>query len=465
MNIIKHSDSYKWSHYLQYPEGTKYVSSYIEARKTNPKEIRTDKVVFFGLQAFIKKYLMDGTFLPRDIELAKKVAGLHGVPFNEAGWRHIFAEHEGRLPLLIESIPEGSVVDIGTPLVQVRNTDPQVPWLTSYLETAMLRAIWYPTTVATLSYSIKKMMKRYWDESVDEANKGVLDFALHDFGDRGVSSAESAGLGGMAHLLSFNGSDTIEALYDADRWYPEFHFDAKNRTEGPFITDYIAGYSIPAAEHATITSWGQTRESDAYSNMIDQFGGEGKIYAVVIDSYDTMNAVDNIIGDFLHDKILDKGGRIVVRPDSGDPVDLVPRIIASLGNHFGYTTNSLGYKVLHPSVRVIQGDGINYFSIDDILYAVTAKGWSAENVVFGMGGALLQKVNRDTLSFAMKCNAISFDNVDEWEPVSKNPSTDKSKASKAGRITSGLDAVYDSGIVYARHSFSSLQKKVRSSLT
>ncbi len=464
MNIIKHVDSYKLAHFKCYPPGTKYVSSYIEARKYNPKEIRPDnKVVFFGLQAFIKKYLMDSTFMPRDIELAKRVASLHGVPFNEAGWRHIFAEYDGRLPLYIEAIPEGSVVEIGTPLVQVRNTDPQVPWLTSYLETAMLRAIWYPTTVATLSYSIKRMMKRYWDESVEEANLGGLDFALHDFGARGVSSAESAGLGGMAHLLSFNGSDTVEALYDADRWYPEREIGQSKFAQFP--TEYIAGYSVPAAEHSTITSWGQTREADAYSNMIDQFGGEGKIYAVPIDSYDTMNAVDNIIGDFLHDKILDKGGRFVLRPDSGNPVDIIPRILVSLGNHFGYHTNNKGYKVLNSAVRVIQGDGVNYFSIDEILDTITRYGWSAENVAFGMGGALLQKVNRDTLSFAMKCNAISFDTPDTWEPVSKNPSTDKSKASKAGRITEGLDGVYDAGVVYSQVPFSQLQKKVRETLT
>jgi len=467
MNVIKASDSYKWSHYLQYPEGTKFVSSYIEARKANPKEIRTDKVVFFGLRPFITKYLMDSTFMRRDIDLAERVAKMHGVPFNREGWQYILSEYDGRLPLEIEAIPEGSVVDIGTPLVQIRNTDPKVPWLTSYMETAMLRAIWYPTTVATLSYSIKKMMKRYWDESVSEDALGGLDFALHDFGARGVSSSESAELGGMAHLLSFNGTDTVEALYACDRWYPEVKITGK--TSGrwePFDVDYVAGYSVPAAEHSTITSWGKDYETDAYANMIEQFGGEGKIYSVVIDSYDTMNAVDTILGDYLHDKILDRGGRFVVRPDSGDPVVIIPGILTSLGNHFGYTTNDKGYKVLHPSIRIIQGDGVNYFSIDEILDTVTRKGWSAENLVFGMGGAMLQKVNRDTLSFAMKCNAISYDTIDSWEPVSKNPTTDKSKASKAGRIVNDdLRVAYDSGLIFNLPSFSSLQQKVRSSLT
>lgn len=467
MNIIKHTDSYKLSHFKQYPENVKYVSSYIEARTHKNAEYPVNGIVFFGLQAFVKKYLMDGHFLPRDIDLAAKVAKLHGVPFNEEGWRYIFAEHEGRLPIIVEGLREGSVVPFRTPMVQIHNTDPKVPWLTSYLETALLRAIWYPTTVATLSYNVKRMMKVFWDATVDrdtDAYNG-LDWALHDFGARGVSSQESAELGAMGHLLVFNGSDTFEALYAADRWYPEQVINGKSTGKWiPFFTDYVAGGSVPAAEHSTITSWGPEAEDQAFSNMIDQFG-EGT-YSVVSDSYDIFDAVRRITSGELLEKIKAKGGRFVIRPDSGDPVTVIRRCLGIIENNIGeeIKTNGRGYKVLPKYLRIIQGDGCDYWNIHRILKEMQADGWSAENFVFGMGGALLQKVDRDTLSFAMKCNAVSED-MKNWTPVFKKPVTDKDKISRAGRIQDDrLKLYYLDGLMYTSEAFSSVKKRVNNSL-
>lgn len=406
--IILNTDSYKLSHFVQYPEKTRYISSYIESRGGDYKAS-----LFFGLQMFIKQYLLKPITIEQ-IEEAKEIYALHGVPFNEEGWRYIVDCHQGKLPLEIQAIPEGTVIPIKNALVQVVNTDPHCAWLTSFVETALLRAVWYPTTVATQSYMCKKIILKYLQQTADSTD-GV-DFKLHDFGARGATSQESAGIGGVAHLVNFKGTDTVSSLIYAKRYY-----HAK-----------MAGFSIPAAEHSTVTAWGKNRESNAYHNMIKQFGGDGKVFAVVSDSYDLFNAVDNIWGHELRDEVINNGGTLVIRPDSGDPVNIVTQTIEKLFTAFGYQVNSKGYRVLPPYVRVIQGDGISRFTIESILRALELRKISAENIAFGMGGELLQKVNRDTMRFAMKASAAEIDHL--WIDVFKDPITDKGKTSKRGRL-------------------------------
>lgn len=409
-NIILNTDSYKHSHFLQYPPNTRTVYSYIESRGGE-----YDKTVFFGLQMFIKKYLTKPVTM-YDVNEARDVVTAHGEPFNYEGWKYIVDKHRGFLPLSISAVPEGTVLPTKNALVVVHNTDPKVPWLTSFIETALLRAIWYPTTVATISYNIKKVIAIYLEATGDPS---LIDFKLHDFGARGVSSKESAGIGGLAHLVNFKGTDTMEALMYARRYYGE----------------PMAGFSIPAAEHSTITSWGKDNEAEAYTNMVKQFAGPGKIYAVVSDSYDLFNAVDNIWGDNLKDLVETSGGTVVIRPDSGDPVYIVTEVMQRLYKKFGGTVNAKGYKVLNPAVRVIQGDGINESSIHRILKSMSDNGFSADNIAFGMGGALLQHMNRDTLKFAMKASAVVIGaegSIPEVRDVYKDPATDPGKASKRG---------------------------------
>jgi nicotinamide phosphoribosyltransferase len=189
-NIILNVDSYKTSHFLQYPENTSAVSSYIESRGGQFRE-----TVFFGLQAFLKEYLTV-PITERDIDEAKALLPAHGVPFNEAGWRYILDKYDGYLPIQIEALPEGTVVPVKNALVQVVNTDAECAWLTSYVETALLRAIWYPTTVATVSWQCKQVIRGYLEETAETTDG--LAFKLHDFGARGASSEETAALGGMA---------------------------------------------------------------------------------------------------------------------------------------------------------------------------------------------------------------------------------------------------------------------------
>jgi nicotinamide phosphoribosyltransferase len=407
-NLILNTDSYKASHFLQYPPGTTHVSSYIETRGGDYEE-----AIFFGLQMFIKEYL-DKPITYDDISEAKAVMEAHGVPFNEEGWKYIVQNHNGYLPIEIQAVPEGTPVAMRNALVQVVNTDPECAWLTSYVETALLRAIWYPTTVATVSYSCKQTIARYLDMTAD-SSEGLV-FKLHDFGARGATTEEAAAVGGAAHLVNFWGTDTISGIMAARRYY----------------NAEMAGFSIPAAEHSTMTAWGKDGEVAAYENMLDQFSGPGKLVAVVSDSYDLWNAIDNIWGDALKDKVEATGGTLVVRPDSGNPVEVVTETIERLMARFGYETNSKGYRMLPACVRVIQGDGVNEASIAEILAAMEARGLSADNVAFGMGGALLQKVNRDTMRFAMKANAVKVNG--EWRDVYKDPVTDREKRSKKGRL-------------------------------
>lgn len=406
-SILLNTDSYKASMAWQYPPKTQTVFSYIESRGG-----KYDELVFFGLQAFIKEYLTDPITMD-DIDEAEAIWTAHGEPFNRLGWEYIVNELGGMLPIRIKAAPEGSVIPVHNVMVTIENTDPKCFWLTTYIETALLRAIWYPTTVATNSREIKKIIRRFMVETGGDLDG--LGFKLHDFGARGTSSNESAMLGGMAHLVNFMGTDTIAGVVGAKRYYNE----------------PIAGFSIPAAEHSTITSWGREGEIDAYRNMLKQFAKPGSLVAVVSDSYDIFNATESLWGEELRQEVIDSGATVVVRPDSGDPVEVVTRVAHILARKFGTTTNEKGFKVLN-NVRIIQGDGINIESVAAILSSLKDNGFSADNVAFGMGGALLGAPQRDDQKFAMKCSAVLVDGT--WVDVYKDPITDSGKRSKKGRL-------------------------------
>jgi nicotinamide phosphoribosyltransferase len=405
-NAILNSDSYKCSQWVQYPDGTEYVYSYIESRGG-----AWDQTVYFGLQAFLREYLSK-PITQADIDEAELIITAHGEPFNRAGWQYILDNHNGYLPLEIRAVDEGTVLPVSNVLVTVVNTDPKCFWLTSYIETALLRAVWYGTTVATNSFESKKLIRDAMIET--GADLSGLAFKLHDFGARGVSSEESAALGGAAHLVNFMGTDTISALLAAKRYY-----DAD-----------MAGFSIPAMEHSTVTSWGRENETSSYRNMLNQFAKPGAILAAVSDSYDIYNAC-KLWGTELKDQIVQSGATLVVRPDSGDPATVVVKCLKILDKYFGHTVNEKGYRVLN-NVRVIQGDGIDHSSIRSILFSMDIAGYSADNVAFGQGGALLQQINRDTQKFAMKASAVKVNGV--WRDVYKDPITDKGKRSKRGLL-------------------------------
>lgn len=414
-NICWLTDSYKVSHYKQYPPGTRRVYSYFESRSGSVHPQTT----FFGLQYWLKNYLVGPVVTKEKIDEAEELFNLHfgGKVFNRPGWEYILNKHGGHLPVEIKAAPEGTVVNESNVLMTVENTDDNVYWLTNYLETLLVQ-VWYPSTVATQSRAMKRVIQKYLAETGDP---GLIDFKLHDFGFRGVTCPEQAAVGGAAHLVNFKGTDTVAGLVLLRKFYHEA----------------IAGFSIPAAEHSTITSWGREHEVDACRNMLVQY--PDGLVATVSDSYDIFNCCANIWGGVLKDEVLARNGTLVVRPDSGDPPIVVVQVLDILGEKFGFEVNTKGYKVLNPKVRVIQGDGIDFAMLDKILSAMKVAGWSADNIAFGSGGGLLQKLNRDTQRFAFKCSSATIG--DEERDVYKQPVTDNGKKSKAGR----LKLVYQQG--------------------
>lgn len=408
-NILLMTDSYKVSHWKQYPKGTTRVFSFLESRGG-----MFPTTTFFGLQYIIQKYLAGKVVTHEKIQEAAAFFKAHFGDeslFNREGWEYILRRYNGELPIIIKAVPEGTTVPTGNVLMTIENTDPQVPWLVNYLETLLVQ-VWYPTTVCTQSRDMKRLISNAMIES--GADLVGLPFKLHDFGYRGSTSVESAGIGGAAHLVNFQGTDTMAALEVAHTYYHE----------------PMAGFSIPAAEHSTITSWGRDNERAAYENMLDSY--PTGLVAVVSDSYDIFHAAEHIWGEELRDKVLLRDGVVVIRPDSGNPSYVVRRLLRILGEKFGVTRTEKGFKVLNPKVRLIQGDGIDLATLTVILNDMLAEGWSIDNIAFGSGGGLLQKVNRDTCRFAMKCSAVQVNGV--WVDVMKSPVGDATKKSKPGRL-------------------------------
>lgn len=423
-NFILASDGYKFTHFAQYPPGTRHVYSYLEARGG-----RYEETLFFGLQYYLMEYLAGVAVTAEMIDEAEAFcAGYFGRPglFDRAMWEHIVEDLGGRLPLEIRAVAEGTVLPVRNALLTITNTDPRCAALTNFAETLLMK-VWYPIAVATQSWNIRRTIGGYLEKT--GGSQAGLDFMLHDFGYRGVSSEESAGIGAMAHLVNFFGTDTVAGILFAQRYYG--------------ATGMI-GASVPAAEHSTITSWGREHEADAYRNLLEVY--PTGIVSVVSDSYDIYHAVGELWGGRLKDRVLARDGVLVVRPDSGVPEVVVPRVVRMLDDKFGSTTNAAGYRVLNPKVRVIQGDGINQESIIRILEALAAAGYAAENLVFGMGGALLQQLDRDTQKMALKATEVTIG--EERREVWKDPVTDPGKASKRGRLS--LIHAADGGVVTIR---------------
>lgn len=433
-SILLDTDSYKVSHYLQYPPGTETIYSYISSRGG-----KYDEVMLLGVQAFVMEKLSI-PITKAEIDLAEKFWTAHGEPFNRDGWDYILTKYNGFLPVQIDTLPEGHLYPVNTPMVVMWNTDPNCYWLPSWLETSLLRYVWYMSTVGTNSFMMKQKILSYLEKSGDPSS---IYFKLHDFGLRGVSSLESGMLGGLAHLVNFYGSDTAIAAFAANEYYDA---DLLSTT-----------FSIPAAEHSSITSWGRGNEALAYENMVNQFSKPGSVYAVVSDSYDIYNAVENIWGKELKGLVISSGGTLVIRPDSGDPIEVLPKLFSLAYKKFGGVKNTKGYVVLN-NVRFIWGDGIDSSSVDMILrMIVDVMGYSADNIAFGMGGGLLQQVNRDTQKFAMKCSAALING--QWVDVFKDPVTDPGKSSLKGRFNDlRMFTIYDTGHFTKLQNFTQIRK-------
>lgn len=413
------TDAYKASHFLQLPKGAEESRFYIAPRRSFRQE--TSRYLVFGIRYFIERYLIT-PITEKDIEESKKIwnyfnIGGESYTFPEEGFKKIIKEYKGFLPISITGVKEGQVLDqYNIPIFIISIADPDLVWLPGFIETALQRSIWYPSTVATISYIVKQKIKNAYHISVDTQNYDSLITKLHDFGARGATSGESAAIGGLAHLLNFIGTDTMEAVYLGYKLY---------NTPIPELAQ-----SIPASEHSTVTSWGNKHEGEKESllNMIETAKRcNDKIFSFVSDSYNFYHTIDHIWGDPSIIKTLqDAQLTPVVRPDSGDPVEVVLYALNSLAKSWGYTINSKGFKVLN-TIRIIQGDGMSIDRIQRLIDAVLENKYSIENLTFGMGGGLLQKLNRDTMSWSMKMYKIKING--KWQEVLKNPITQQNKTS------------------------------------
>ena len=415
-NICLLTDSYKLTHHYLYPKGTERIYSYLESRTG----AEFNKTIFYGLQYILKKYLAGNVVTDEKVLEAEKIVDAHIAPgiFNTDDWMYIAKELNGKLPVEIKAVPEGTPVNVGNALMTIENTDKHAYWLPNYLESLLLQ-VWYPSTIATLSAEVKKLCNFYLD--VTGSCKDNLNFMLHDFGYRGASSTESSRLAGSAHLLSFSGTDTVPSLA-----IPENYYNSKE----------IQGFSVQATEHSVMTAMGPDGEMEQAINVVKS--AHDGILSIVIDSYNYKNFLENacIEGHELNKEIINflnktEGNKVVFRPDSGEPISTTIDCLEIIERGFGSKENSKGYKTFNANIGLLWGDGLDYHKIRDILFGIKAQGWAAENLIFGMGGGLHTNVNRDTQRNAFKCSAQLRDG--EWIDIFKKP-LDSSKKSKKGRF-------------------------------
>lgn len=409
-NPIMDCDSYKLSHFKFYPKNIQEMYSYLESRGGE-----YPKTFFYGLKPILQK--LATKIEPWMIEEVEKFAPLHGEPLNIQGWKDIM--NMGYLPLEIKAVKEGTLVDNKNVLLTIRNTDPRFAWLTSYFETMLLR-IWYPITVATRIYYMKQKIIPYFEKS---GNLDNLPFALLDFSSRGVSSYEQSEIGGGAYLTQFQGSDNVPAVR-----YMNDLYDVP-----------MTGFSIPATEHSIMCAYDMENEFESFKRIIEETE-EGTAVSVVSDTWNIFNACD--YWGLLAEEIKRKNITLVVRPDSGEIKDVLPKVLTMISKSFGTTTNDKGYEVIN-NAKILWGDGINEDSVTEVFDIANYHGISADSVLTGSGGGLMQvDINRDTNKFAIKGSNVIVNG--ESIPIAKNPITDPGKMSKKGKMKLVNSSLYDS---------------------
>ncbi len=431
LDFITLTDGYKLDHRRQYPKGTKRVYANFTPRSSRIAGV--DKVVFFGLQFFLQYFLMEHaqrTFFSQPMNKVlnryKRLCdGYLGL--NDIGTDHIAALHAlGYIPLRYYAVPEGTHVPLRMPMFTYENTLDEFFWVTNYFETLESSVIWLPCTSATTAYQYRQLLNKY---AMKTGDLGFVNYQGHDFSFRGMEYPDAAALSGMGHLLSFMGTDALPAL----QWIEDY-----------YEHDGMAGVSVAATEHAVMCAGGKENEVDTFNRLLDLY--PAGILSVVSDTWDLWNVIVNIL-PLLKDKIMGRNGKLVIRPDSGNPVDILcgdptnhyndaagVGVIELLWNIFGGTINDKGYKVLDPHVGAIYGDSITLDRAQQICQRLEGKGFASTNVVLGIGSYTYQYVTRDTYGFAIKAtwNRIN----DEENMMFKDPVTDSGvKKSARGRIT------------------------------
>ncbi|CAM3007981.1 nicotinate phosphoribosyltransferase [Leuconostoc gasicomitatum] len=410
-NLILATDAYKLTHHLQYPTNITKLYSYGEARTGG----RFDTVSWFGMSMILHDYFHQ-PITDAMIDEAEQVSKLTfntSAYFNRVVWEKV--RDLGYFPVKIKALPEGLEVPTGNALFTIEST---ADWFATSLNAleVVLMHVWYPTTIATNSLYIKKRLRPLFEKSGTVAG---ITLAVNDFGLRGATSLESGKRGGSAHLLHFQGSDNMAASQ---------YFKDVYGVSGRAL-------SVWATEHSVATAYGAGQGEFDYVNAQLDRAPDSAILSIVIDSYDALNFIKKVIGSSeIKDRIIERAGRIVLRPDSGDPETIDLQVLSLLGDIFGTTINDKGYKVLQHNVGVIQGDGMKADTIVSLYEAIMQAGWSVDNLVVGSGGGLLQEgFTRDTERFAIKA-AYAENAAGEKINIQKKPKTDAEKTSKSGLL-------------------------------
>ncbi len=424
-NLLLQTDVYKFGHKDQYPPGTTKVYSYLESRGSKTDGL--DYTVFFGLQYYLKKYLSTPV-THDDVDEYEEVAGGILGPDNINVKQFRALSDLGYIPLLIKAVPEGTVMPLKNVLMTITNTHPKFAWLVNYVETLLMK-LWLPITVASNSYRFRRMFNGFADRTV--GNRDHVPFQMHDFGYRGSGSEESAAIAGAAHLLSFLGTDTTAAVCFLRDYY------SAADCERPI------GLSVPASEHSVMCAWNDENEDvQAIENMLDTY--PTGIVSIVSDTYDLWKTITDYYCGQFKDRIMDRDGKVVVRPDSGDPPNILcgdpsgdsleeqMGVFRLLDRGFGSTMNEFGFREIDPHIGTIYGDAIFYERAQQILSRMAGMNYASNNVVFGSGGLLLNYWSRDTLAMAIKATYCVVDG--ESRPIEKTPKTDMGKKSKKGLL-------------------------------
>lgn len=422
-------DFYKVSHKNQYPKGTELVYSTWTARTSRIDNI--NEVVAFGFQAFIKEYLIDyfnenffGRTTEEIVSEYKRVIQ-YALGVTEPDAEHIEQLHNlGYLPIKIKAIKEGVLVPIKVPMLTIENTKPEFFWLTNYLETLMSCQLWMPTTSATLAFEYRKILEEYAHKTNGDVS--IVPFQGHDFSMRGMSSLEAAKSSGAGHLISFTGTDTIPAIL-----YLEDRYNANMEKE-------LIGTSIPATEHSVMCAHGRD-ELASYRYLIKEVYPSGFV-SIVSDTWDLWSVLNEVIRGLKED-ILSRDGKVVIRPDSGDPVSIIcgdpdstnewerKGVIEILWDIFGGTVTDRGFKQLDSHIGAIYGDAITIDRCREMCERLAAKGFASTNMVYGIGSYTYQYNTRDTFGFALK-STFAIVNGEERK-IYKDPKTDSNQFKKS----------------------------------
>ena len=426
-NPLTAIDFYKSDHIRQYPDGTTEVYSNFTPRgKHTSRTIEEDKVVFFGLQYFIKDFLIE-TWNEEFFKKPKEQVVLkykrrmdYSLGKDAINMAHIEALHDlGYLPIKIKALPEGMRVPRGIPVLTIVNTHPDFFWLTNYIETILSSYLWKAITSATTAFEYKKLLTQYATQT--GSSMDFVNFQAHDFSFRGMSSYQDAVVSGAAHLTSFYGTDTVPAIDFLEDYY-EVN-----------VEEEMVGCSVPATEHSVMSMAMEHDEINTFRRLLNDIYPKGTI-SILSDTWDFWRVITNYVVE-LKECILKRDGKLVIRPDSGDPVKIVAGdpnahknspeykgVIECLWDIFGGSITKKGYKMLDSHIGVIYGDSVNLDITKSILQALEKKGFASGNIVFGVGSHTYQYVTRDNLGFAIKATSGVVNG--KRRDIFKNPKTD-----------------------------------------